>query len=101
MHKNLFDLSQRRILVTGSNGGIGHSLAIGLAQHGATVILNGRRADKLHAAAEILRNQGLNAEEARFDITNESEVIAAFETLESNGGSASKKWTWRPGTRCS
>jgi gluconate 5-dehydrogenase len=86
MHKNLFDLSQRRILVTGSNGGIGHSLAIGLAQHGATVILNGRRADKLHAAAEILRNQGLNAEEARFDITNESEVIAAFETLDSAGG---------------
>jgi hypothetical protein len=42
MTKNLFDLSQRRILVTGSNGGIGHSFAIRLAQHGATVILNGQ-----------------------------------------------------------
>jgi gluconate 5-dehydrogenase len=86
MTTNLFDLSQRRILVTGSNGGIGHSLAIGLAQHGATVILNGRCADKLHAAAEILRDQGLNAEEARFDITNEVEVVAAFEVLDSAGG---------------
>ncbi len=86
MTKNLFDLSQRRILVTGSNGGIGHSLAIGLAQHGATVILNGRRADKLHAAAEILRTQGLNVEEARFDITDEAEVVGAFEILDSAGG---------------
>jgi gluconate 5-dehydrogenase len=86
MTKNLFDLSQRRILVTGSNRGIGHSLAAGLAQHGATIILNGRRADKLHAAAETLRDQGLKVEEARFDITNEVEVVAAFEVLDSMGG---------------
>jgi gluconate 5-dehydrogenase len=86
MTKNLFDLSQRRILVTGSNGGIGHSLAIGLAHHGATVILNGRRADKLHAAAETLRGQGLKVEEARFDITNEVEVVSAFDALDSAGG---------------
>jgi gluconate 5-dehydrogenase len=86
MTKNLFDLSQRRILVTGSNGGIGHSLAMGLAQHGATVILNGRRADKLHAAAKTLRDQGLKVEEARFDITNEAEVVSAFDALDSAGG---------------
>src|SRR5580704_18888816 len=86
MPKNLFDLSKRRILVTGSNGGIGHSLALGLAQHGATVILNGRRADKLHAAAELLRQQGLSAEEARFNITSEAEVAEAFEILDSQGG---------------
>jgi hypothetical protein len=52
MHKNLFDLTARRILITGSNGGIGYSLALGLAEHAATVILNGRNAEKLHAAAE-------------------------------------------------
>ena len=61
MFKNLFDLTGRRILVTGSNGGIGNSLALGLAQHGATVILNGRNPEKLHAAAENLRLQGLVA----------------------------------------
>ena len=86
MPKNLFNLARRRILITGSNGGIGHSLAVGLAEHGATVILNGRRAEKLHAAAQILRNQGLSAEEARFDITNETEVAEAFEILDSRGG---------------
>jgi gluconate 5-dehydrogenase len=86
MHKNLFDLTGRRILITGSNGGIGYSLALGLAEHGATVILNGRNAEKLHAAAELLRNQGFNAEEARFDITDESEIVEAVAKLDSAGG---------------
>jgi NAD(P)-dependent dehydrogenase (short-subunit alcohol dehydrogenase family) len=62
------------------------SLALGLAEHGATVILNGRNAEKLHAAAELLRNQGFNAEEARFDITDESEIVEAVAKLDSAGG---------------
>ncbi len=86
MHKNLFDLAGRRILVTGSNGGIGYSLALGLAQHGATVILNGRNGEKLHSAAERLRELGLSAEEARFDITDEAEVAAGIALLDSLGG---------------
>src|SRR3984893_8289510 len=86
MFKNLFDLTGRRILVTGSNGGIGNSLALGLAQHGATVILNGRRPDKLHAATEHLRRQGLSAEEARFDVTNEEEVLNGVALLDTTGG---------------
>ncbi|MGO8656922.1 SDR family NAD(P)-dependent oxidoreductase, partial [Rhizobium ruizarguesonis] len=38
--KNLFDLSGRRALITGSSQGIGYALAEGLAQHGAEVIIN-------------------------------------------------------------
>jgi gluconate 5-dehydrogenase len=86
MLKNLFDLSGRRILVTGSNGGIGYSLALGLAEHGACVILNGRSAEKLHAAAERLRSQGLAVGEARFDVTDESEVADGVARLDSQGG---------------
>jgi gluconate 5-dehydrogenase len=86
MFKNLFDLTGRRILVTGSNGGIGHSLALGLAQHGATVILNGRNPDKLRSATENLLRQGLLAEEARFDVTNEKEVVEGIAMLDSMGG---------------
>src|SRR6516225_28484 len=83
MLKNLFDLSGRRILVTGSNGGIGYSLALGLAEHGACVILNGRSTEKLHTAAERLRGQGLAVEEARFDVTDESEVAGGVALLDS------------------
>ena len=86
MHNNLFDLTGRRILVTGSNGGIGYSLAFGLAQHGATVILNGRNAEKLQAAADLLRAQGLSVERARFDVTDEAEVADAVARLDPLGG---------------
>lgn len=51
----MFDLTGRRALVTGSTQGIGLALARGLAQSGATVVLNGRDAARLDAAAQALR----------------------------------------------
>jgi gluconate 5-dehydrogenase len=77
----LFDLSHRRILVTGSNAGLGFAIARGLAQHGAGVILNGRNPEKLRSAADLLRKEGHTVEEARFDITKEEEVQAAVAEL--------------------
>ena len=56
----LFDLSGRRSLVTGSSLGIGLELAEGLAAHGAEVVLNGRDAPKLDAAAGRLAGLGFN-----------------------------------------
>ena len=57
MHQVLekFRLNGRRALITGSSGGIGLALARALGQAGATLILNGRNADKLQAAAQLLR----------------------------------------------
>jgi gluconate 5-dehydrogenase len=80
-----FDLSQRRILVTGSNAGLGFEIARGLAQHGASIILNGRNPAKLTAAANRLRKEGHTVEEARFDITKEEEVQKAVAELSSTG----------------
>jgi gluconate 5-dehydrogenase len=80
---SLFDLSQRRTLVTGSNAGLGFAIARGLAQHGAGVILNGRNPEKLRSAADVLRKEGYAVEEARFDVTNEGEVQAAIADLAS------------------
>jgi NAD(P)-dependent dehydrogenase (short-subunit alcohol dehydrogenase family) len=62
MGSTLFNLDGQRILITGSNGGIGLEIARGLAQHGANVILNGRDTDKLEAAAERLRSDGHTVE---------------------------------------
>jgi gluconate 5-dehydrogenase len=80
---SLFDLSHRRILITGSNAGLGFEIARGLAQHSANVILNGRNPEKLRAAADLLKKEGHVVEEARFDITNEDEVRAAVADLSS------------------
>lgn len=40
--RNLFDLSGKRALITGSAQGIGHLLAGGLAEYGAEIIINDR-----------------------------------------------------------
>ncbi len=50
----LFNLAGKRALVTGSSQGIGLAIARGLAEHGASVILNGRERGKLEAAAASL-----------------------------------------------
>lgn len=85
MAKSLFDLSGRRILITGSNAGIGLALAQGLAEHGARVILNGRNPQKLRQAADGLRAQGWVVEESRFDVTLEEEVRSAIAQLTQAG----------------
>jgi len=82
MSSNLFDLSGRRALVTGSSQGIGFALAKGLAQAGASVILNGRDAAKLGAAAA----QIAAAETLAFDATDHDAVRAAIDNFELSGG---------------
>ena len=44
---DLFDLSGKAALVTGSSGGLGEAFARTLASAGATVVLAARRLDKL------------------------------------------------------
>jgi len=54
MTRDLFDLSGKIALVTGSSQGLGHTIAKGLGEAGATLILNGRNADRLDAAVTVL-----------------------------------------------
>jgi NAD(P)-dependent dehydrogenase (short-subunit alcohol dehydrogenase family) len=51
------DLSGKRALVTASTGGIGYSVAKGLAEAGATVIINGRSESSVTAAVARLQAQ--------------------------------------------
>lgn len=79
----LFSLSGRRALVTGSSQGIGFALARGLAEAGASLVLNGRDKDKLEAAAETLRSEGHSLDTLAFDATDHEAVrqtIDGFET---------------------
>ncbi len=50
----MFDLSEKRALVTGASGGIGGAIAKALHGAGATVALSGTRADALQALADDL-----------------------------------------------
>ena len=48
------ELNGKKALVTGSSGGIGLAIALGLAEAGAEVVLHGRNADKLALAAQAI-----------------------------------------------
>jgi gluconate 5-dehydrogenase len=66
---NPFDLSGRLALVTGSSAGIGFGLARGLAQAGASIVLNGRNTTALAQAAEVLRAEGATVHTVAFDVS--------------------------------
>jgi gluconate 5-dehydrogenase len=81
-----FRLDGRLALVTGSSGGIGLALARGLGQAGATVVLNGRNADKLAQAAALLANEGLIVHARAFDVTQREAIDAVVTAIESELG---------------
>jgi len=82
----LFDLSERRALITGSSQGIGLALAHALAAAGATVVLNGRREDRVTAAAAVMRAGGFPVETAIFDVTDRAQAAAAVDRIEAESG---------------
>ena len=81
-----FRLDGRLALVTGSSGGIGFALARGLAQAGATVVLNGRDAGKLAQAHAELAGEGLAVHARAFDVTEREQVDAGIEAIEAELG---------------
>ncbi len=82
-----FDLTGRIALVTGSGQGIGLALARALATAGATIVLNGRHAEKLDRAAAALRTEtGATIATAPFDVTDPAAVTAAIARIEADTG---------------
>jgi len=86
MPSSPFDLTGRIALVTGAYRGLGFSIARGLAQSGATVILNGRKPDELAKAAKSLTDAGHKADVAVFDITDRAAIKAAVAAVIANHG---------------
>ena len=58
MINELFDLTGKIALVTGSSRGLGYVFAEGLGQAGATVVLNGRDEKRLLEADQTLGQPG-------------------------------------------
>ena len=87
MSSNLFDLTGRVALVTGSSKGIGFAIAEGLAEAGATVILNSRNGKELEAARErISAKTGATVRDVTFDVTDPAAVEDAVDEIESTFG---------------
>jgi gluconate 5-dehydrogenase len=84
--RRLFGLEDRIALVTGSSGGIGEALAKGMAEAGATVVVNGRTADKVEAIVAQIAAAGGKAHGAVFDVTMSAQVRAGVARIEAEVG---------------
>ncbi|MCQ1571439.1 SDR family oxidoreductase [Neorhizobium galegae] len=82
----LFDLTGYRALVTGSSQGIGFALARGLAEHGASIVLNGRDRPRLEAAAGQLKETGATVSVSDFDVTEAEAVKRGVDAIEAEVG---------------
>jgi len=75
MTDQLFDISNKLALVTGSSRGLGYAMARGLVERGARVVLHGRSPESLAEAADTLRGHtGGEVAHVAFDVTNNAAV---------------------------
>jgi gluconate 5-dehydrogenase len=81
-----FDLTGRVALITGAYRGLGFAIARGMAEAGASVVLNGRKPAELEAAAGKLTDAGLTADVAAFDVTDRDAVQAGVAAASAKHG---------------
>ena len=86
MGADLFDLTGRLALVTGSSRGIGLALARGLAAAGARVIVNARQESSLIEVVEGLSAEGYEVHACAFDVTDPQAVAAGVARCEAEFG---------------
>ncbi|WP_237160213.1 SDR family NAD(P)-dependent oxidoreductase [Prodigiosinella confusarubida] len=77
-----FSLQGRHALVTGGTRGIGHALALGLAEAGAMVTITGRDQDSLSAALSHLRQVDAGAQGVLLDVANTAQISSVFAALD-------------------
>lgn len=81
----MFNLTERKILVTGASGSIGRAIALAYHKQGATIALSGRQTEKLEAVAHEMGNVRVHI--IPCDLSNDAEVGTLIpRTIESLGG---------------
>ncbi|MFP1682045.1 SDR family NAD(P)-dependent oxidoreductase [Alloalcanivorax sp. C16-1] len=78
MSDSRFDMTGKRVLITGASSGFGAHFARVLAEHGADLVLAARRVDKLRETAEAVRAQGRDAVVVPMDVSDPASVEKAF-----------------------
>lgn len=77
---DLFDLSDKVIIVTGASSGLGVAFAKGFAEAGADIVLAARRADKLADTAAMVEALGRKALVVPADVTDPDQCQNVVDT---------------------
>jgi gluconate 5-dehydrogenase len=86
MAQSIFDLSGRVAFITGSSRGIGATIARGLAEAGATIVINSRSPDELAQTRRQLAEAGFNIHARPFDVTDQQAVADNIDKIEDEIG---------------
>jgi NAD(P)-dependent dehydrogenase (short-subunit alcohol dehydrogenase family) len=76
MVKNFMDLSDRVTVVIGGTSGLGRTIALGLAEAGATVVSSGRRQDMVEEVSGRIRAIGRDTLSCAVDVSGRKSVDA-------------------------
>lgn len=86
MSTKLFDLSGKTALVTGGTHGLGMAIATGLANAGATIVINDIFTDKLEAAKKEYAANGIAIHTYELNVTDEKAVEETLPRIEKEVG---------------
>ena len=86
MSMSMFDLTGKVALVTGGSYGIGYSIALGLAQSGATITFNDINQDLVDKGIAAYKAEGVTAHGYVCDVTDENGVNELVATIEKEVG---------------
>src|SRR5262245_12784586 len=86
MEQQLFDLTDRVVVVTGGGRGLGAVLAFGFAEAGARVAIGDQDARTAEGSAAQIRERGGQAAAAGCDITNPQQVRALLDMAQQQFG---------------
>ena len=78
---NLFDLSGRVAVVTGGTTGLGHAIALGLADAGADVVASSRRREQVDKVAGEIEQRGRKTLRVPSDVLDRASLQAVHDTV--------------------
>src|ERR1017187_7264088 len=81
MGKGLFDLNGRVAVVTGGTTGLGHAIALGLAEAGADVVPSSRRLEQVEKAAAEIEALGRRSLRVTSDVLDRSSLQALHDAV--------------------
>lgn len=84
--QQLFDLTGKRVLITGGTHGLGMAMAKGLGGAGAELLINGHSPSKMESALVEYNAAGCKASGYLFDVTQQEEVKDAIARIEKEKG---------------